>query len=284
MKWGNWLVRAYCRGPHYRGKIRIARWLAARLLPDQGGIFSLADGTRLWLHPRDWIEYRLLQQGEYEPQTLAFLRANLKEGQQGVLAGVNIGLHVIVAARAVGPSGRVAGVEPQPASLLRARQNLLLNGNAGNVSLVAAALGSEAGIAPMGPAPEHNTGMASLVDPPPDPCPFHVVIETLPELLYRLKMRRPDLMLLDVEGFELPVLRGMTPSTRPRILVVECKENHQSKGGASTADLLAQLGSMGYQLFDLRGKPATPDTKLLEFNLVAVAEEAPNVTWIDSTF
>lgn len=281
MKWGPWLVRAYCKGSHYRGKIHVARWLAKRFLPPEGGVYSLADGTRLLLHPRDWIEYRLLQRGSYEPITLAFLRANLKEDHQAVFAGVNIGLHVVVAANLVKPKGKIVGVEPQPASLLRARQNLLLNGLAEQVTLVAAALGPESGLAPMSPAPEHNSGMASLVDGNDQPLPFTVVIETLPELLYRLKLRRPDLMLLDVEGFELPVLRGISPSTRPRCLIVECKADHQAKAGATQQQLFDQLRDMGYDLFDLHGQPATAGVDLPEFNLIALAKDAPPTVWVD---
>ncbi|MBY0586836.1 FkbM family methyltransferase [bacterium] len=284
MTWGEWLVRAYCRGAHYRGKIRVARWLAKRFLPAEGGVYTLADGTRLLLHPRDWIEYRLLQRETYEPVTLAFLRANLKEGHQAVLAGVNIGLHVLISASMVKPTGKVVGVEPQPSSLLRARQNILLNdGLAAHVFLVSAALGAEAGLAGMVPAPEHNSGMASLVDQRDEPLPFSIVVETLPELLYRLKLRRPDLMLLDVEGFELPVLRGITPSTRPKIMIVESKSDHQTKGGASERELFDQLTSMGYDLFDLRGQPAVAGQELVEFNLIAVARDAPPIVWVKSS-
>jgi FkbM family methyltransferase len=222
-----------------------------------------------------------LQRGSYEPITLAFLRANLKEDHQAVFAGVNIGLHVVVAANLVKPKGKIVGVEPQPASLLRARQNLLLNGLAEQVTLVAAALGPESGLAPMSPAPEHNSGMASLVDGNDQPLPFTVVIETLPELLYRLKLRRPDLMLLDVEGFELPVLRGISPSTRPRCLIVECKADHQAKAGATQQQLFDQLRDMGYDLFDLHGQPATAGVDLPEFNLIALAKDAPPTVWVD---
>jgi FkbM family methyltransferase len=249
------------------------------LAPAEGIPTALADGTRLLLHPRDWIEYRLLQRGTYEPKTLAFLTSNLKEGNQAVLAGVNIGLHVIVASRAVGAGGRVLGVEPQPASLLRARQNLALNRLPDNVLLVSAALGPQASLLPMAPAPSHNTGMATLTGEAGQ-LPFQVVVETLPEILYRLHLRRPDLMLLDVEGFELDVLKGVTSSSRPRILIVEVKADHQGRAGSSVEAVFGRLGSLGYQIFDLEGKPAKPSADLIEFNAVALTEDAPPVHWI----
>jgi hypothetical protein len=38
---------------------------------------------------------------------------------------------------------------------------------------------------------------------------------------------------------------------------------------------------MGYKLFDLHGKPAVIGEELVEFNVVAVAEDAPPVMWVD---
>lgn len=274
------LVRAYCRGPHYRGKIHIARWLANRLLPYQGLVEELADGTKLYLHPRDWIEYRLLQRGTYEPHTLEFLRRNLPPGSQGVFAGVNIGLHVIVASRAVGPQGRIVGVEPQPISLLRARENIVLNQLPDNVYLVSGGLGSRPGLLAMAPAPAHNSGMASFVAEQNEPCPFRVGVEPLPELLFRLELRRPALFLLDVEGYEADVLQGITPSSRPRIIVVEVKEDHLSRAGSSAASVFGRLAELGYAMFDLAGKPARPGEEVDEFNVVAVADDAPAIQWV----
>lgn len=277
---GEAIVRAYCRGPHYRGKIHVARWLAGWLLPTEGGIYSLADGTRLYLHPRDWIEYRLMQRGNYEPITLEFLAKQLREGQSAVLAGVNIGLHVIVASRSVGQSGHVVGIEPQPASLMRSRDNISLNDLADNITLVAAAIGSEASLAPMAPAPVQNTGSASLVAMDPGRYPFHVVTETLPEILYRLKLRRPDLMLLDVEGYELEVLRGITTSSRPKILIIEVKDEHLERAGTTSKALVARLGELGYRCHDLHGQEYREGASIDEFNLVAVTEDAGPVRWV----
>lgn len=272
------IVRWYCRGRHYRGKIHVARWLGRMLLPVEGGKYTLADGTRMLLHPRDWIEYRLLQRGDYEPLTLDFLRMNLKPGQTAVLAGVNIGLHVIVASRAVGPTGRVIGVEPQPASVLRARQNILLNDLPDNVLLVSGGLGSQRCILPMAPAPSHNSGMASFVDSTEERCRLQIDVRPLAELLGQLGMRRPDLTLLDVEGFELEVLRGIDRETAPKLMIVETKGKHLEKAGASEQALFDRLKELGYQSFhDLHGEAASVGSDLAEFNLVAVHERAEEV-------
>ena len=117
----NFITVKYLRGPEHPGKLRVVRALARTVIPENGIAVSVGEGVSLYLHPRDWIEYLLLRGNPYEPLTLQFLRANLLPGDGAVLAGVNFGLHVAVAASAVSESGRVVGVEPQPAALLRAR-------------------------------------------------------------------------------------------------------------------------------------------------------------------
>lgn len=268
------MVRAYCRGRHYRGKIHVARMLGRMLLPHEGGEYTLEDGTRMYLHPRDWIEYRLLQRGDYEPVTIAFLKRNLVAGQTAVLAGVNIGLHVIAASRAVGAGGCVVGIEPQPASLIRARANILLNDLPDNVRLVSAGLGAKSEILPMSPAPSHNSGMASLVESDAGRCPFQICVSPLPVVLGELGIGRSDVMLLDVEGFELEVLRGIERESAPGILVVETKGQHLAKAGATEEKLFERLGELGYRCFDLHGRAAKAGDDVVEFNVVGVREES----------
>ena len=49
-------------------------------------------GLRLYLHPRDWIEYLLLRGDDYEPRTLDFLSANLRPGDGAIVKFVSLAL------------------------------------------------------------------------------------------------------------------------------------------------------------------------------------------------
>ena len=154
------LLAAYLRLPEHPAKFRLARALGRWVFPADGivaPINSAGPGVRLHLHPRDWIEYELLRGKPYEPLTLEFLRRNLRAGDTALLAGVNNGLHVIVAAQAVGPRGCVIGVEPQPDALVRARKNIALNGFEGTVRMVAGALGDVSALVPMAWSSPENT-------------------------------------------------------------------------------------------------------------------------------
>ncbi len=200
------LLRAYMRTPEHPAKYRIVRWLGRHVFPDNGIDCVVYPNIRLALHPRDWIEYLLLRGAAYEPRTLDFLANNLTEGDAALLAGVNFGLHVAVAARAVGASGTVIGVEPQPRALLRAAENLRTNGLLDRVRLVSAALGNDETFAPMAWSAPDNPGAASLLD---EGAGFVTPIVRLSRLIEAIAPKPLRILLLDVQGFEARVLGGL---------------------------------------------------------------------------
>src|SRR5215207_6916881 len=242
-------LRAYVRAPSHPAKYRVERWLGQCLLPEKGGVFEVERNVRLRLHPRDWIEYTLIRDAQYEPLTLQFLEANLQRGQQAMLAGVNFGLYVIVASRAAGDDGIVVGVDPQQGALDRTRSHLALNGAPANVRLVAAALSSAGRILVMDDPPENNSGAANVRKPGTGP--LCAVAMPAGELWRALATGQPspDLFLLDVEGFEGEVLSGFDPSFRPRILIIELWDPFLREVGWSNERVRLSLIAMGYQLF-----------------------------------
>jgi FkbM family methyltransferase len=271
----DWLISRYLRGPEHPGKLRLVRSFAGRVIPERGVRAKVAPELKLYLHPRDWIEYLLLRGTAYEPLTLAFLAANLVAGDAAILAGVNFGLHVARAARAVGPTGVVVGVEPQPAALLRAKMNLELNGLAAGVRLVQAALGRREELVPMPWSNPANAGAASLLD---SGAGFWVPMLRLDSLTALLGGRRRRLLLLDVQGYELEALAGCDLENGPELLVVELDPEFLRRSGVAAGDIAERLLAARYALYDLHGSPATELLDLPERNLVAVRPGA-TVRW-----
>ncbi len=263
------VYRAYLRAPKHPAKLRVERWLAQLLLPEQGGVFDVGDDVRLRLHPRDWIEYVLIRDAEYEPLTLKFLQQNLRSGGTAMLAGTNFGLHVVIASRAVGSTGLVVGVDPQLNALNRTRGSLTLNGSFPNVRLVAAALGAGRDLLVIDDPPDANAGTANLRQPGRGPM---CAVTMRPGDVWRAlghAQPSPDLMLLDVEGFEANVLAGFDPLFRPRTLIVEIWEPFLQEVGSSRAQVYSQLRELGYRLSTLDRQPASETTELPEHNVVA---------------
>ena len=227
----------------------MVQWLGRHVVPGAGIVTQVNPDVHLSLHPRDWIEYSLMRHGQYEPLTLSFLARNLRPADNALLAGVNNGLHVIIAARAVGERGTVIGVDPQPSALLRARRNIDLNRVAAPIRLLSAALAAEVGLAHMPWADSGNHGAASLLDSGPG---LEVPLITLAAVLEALCPGRVRLMLLDVQGYEEPALAGLKHH-RPELLVVEDSEEYLARAGTSRARLYSSMRDMGYTLHDVFG-------------------------------
>lgn len=259
------LLQGYLRAPDHPGKLRLARSLGR--LFSGGARTRLPEGIVLFLSPADWIEYLLLRGDAYEPATRAFLRQNLRPGDGAIYAGVNFGLHVIDAALAVGPSGRVVGVEPQPRARARAARNIAANGAGAQTTLVPRALGAAAGRATMAWAPADNAGAASLLAAGPG---FEIELIPLAEVESELRGAPFRALLLDVEGYELEVIKGL--GSRPDIVVCEVAPALLARQGILPEAVGASLAALGYELFDVRGRrvEATDLAELPEHNLCAV--------------
>ena len=262
------LLRGYFRTREHPAKYRISRWLGKHIISQEGLIATVPPGIRLQLHPRDWIEYLLLRGDSYEPQTLKFMTLNLRPGDVAVLAGVNFGLHVAVAASSVGESGVVIGFEPQPAALLRAYANLVLNGLSDRVRLVEVALGSKEQIVPMPWSQPSNTGAASLLDKGPG---LNVFVAPLSRLLPELCPAQPRLLLLDVQGYELSALAGMSRESAAELVIVESDPDFLDRAGITVTKLVNGIRELGYQTFKLNGDPLLEgESEFVERNIVGV--------------
>jgi FkbM family methyltransferase len=272
----------YLRRPEHRAKRRLER-LLARALPADGIVAEVSHRVRLRLHPRDWIEYVLLRDGAYEPLTLTFLERNLAPGDGAALAGVNFGLHVVVASRAVGPLGRVLGADPQPSALERTAEHLALNGCPANTRLLPVALGRAEHVVPLGPPPPDNAGLAHLRTPGSGPICAPVLTVSHAWQQAWADPRPPRLALIDVEGYESEVLAGFGDRFRPELLVIEEYDEFLRPMGSSSADLRQRLADLGYALATLTGQPLGDSSELPEHNIVAVHATCERMRYVESS-
>jgi FkbM family methyltransferase len=126
-----------------------------------------------------------------------FLRLVLRPGDTYVDCGANIGHLALVARKIIGESGAVTAIEANPRVYRYCVGNLQLNGFSDVVALNVA-LGERQGTATISDARDDDqnfVGGGNTV----------VEMRTLDEVV---GTRRVNLLKIDVEGYELPVLRG----------------------------------------------------------------------------
>lgn len=226
----------------------VVRWTSPR------GIQRVINGTdeiRLLPELRGTVE-------EYEPEVWKQVMAALRPGANVVEAGAHVGLYAIAMARRVGPAGKVLAAEPDPANAAILRRHIALNGVTAQVEVVAAGLSDQPGQAVL-----HLQGIQSQLRSAE--ATDHGTTVSLTTIDAISGEKAIDLILVDVEGYELQVLRGAdavlrTPLRRPGTIVVEVHPYAWDACNASSAALLGLLGGHGYVVTDPAGRPVTEVT------------------------
>ena len=150
--------------------------------------------------PVDHIQRRIRERRTfYEPELLEDMRARVTRGGLCVDVGAHLGNHTVFLAKICGM--RVLAFEPQPDVFAILQRNLELNGLGEQVTAVNAALGEVAGHGSMARALADNSGSARLSLDEAGGVPVLTLDEQIGD-------RKVDLIKIDVEGFELEVLKG----------------------------------------------------------------------------
>jgi FkbM family methyltransferase len=185
----------------------------------------------------------LIRYGECCELEHQFLQSLIGSGDYVVEAGSNIGVHTIGLAKAVGPSGAVVAIEPQPEIFRVLCANIALNGLR-NVTPFAVGCGerAETMLVPVHDyraSSAHNSGSVSLAR---EGAGMPVSVVPLDDLLEHIP--RVRLLKIDVEGMEREALLGarrLIERCRPLLYV----ENDRVE---TSAALMQTLSDLGYRM------------------------------------
>lgn len=168
-------------------------------------------------------------------------RGRLGHGSTVFDLGAHQGLVALMFAREVGASGRVIAVEAEAHNVRAAKRNRALN-DASNLEIVHAAASERVGTVRF--EGSFNGYVAEIGG-------VEVPAVTIDELASRFGV--PDVALVDVEGFELPVLRGATETIGrgQTAFIVEVHSSATRVG--SIAEIVAMLED-----YELREAPGAP--------------------------
>ncbi|MGH7131749.1 MAG: FkbM family methyltransferase [Phycisphaerales bacterium] len=246
-------------------------------------------GFQMQLDLNDWCQRWTYYLGRYyEAHTQQLMLRALRPGELFVDIGANIGMTALLAAHAVGPTGRVVAFEPNPDVYAILRRHVDANQLEKTIDARNCAIGDSESELTLTVAGTH-TGCGTLTS-----------VDAVPgETLRRVQVRvavgdaqlaelpdRPMFIKIDVEGFELHVLAGLkqTLSRRKPAVLTEAVEYQLKRAGASIASLFEVMlahGYRGYSVEELRGSHGFNSHRLRLRPVTAPdAQLSPDLLWL----
>lgn len=240
-----------------RGIRRLSVLLPKLLLPspEKAGkhVLKTIHGVQLLIDPSvdKGVELSLFETGTYEKGTIQLLHEFLKPGSTFLDIGANIGLMSSIASKQVGERGKVFAVEANPKTQEILQHNLALN-QCQNVGIFPLALGETQGTATLFENWNVNRGGASLLSQDGE-SGVEVPVDTIDFLFQNDQI---DLIKIDVEGFELEVLKGgieLLKKQQP-VLIIEVSEQRENTPGTTPEEIADFVRSLGnYELYKQKG-------------------------------
>ena len=220
-----------------KGTSRLRRKLCSWLVPPSGGstICPTLFDVDVLVDLSDSIGESIYYYGEYEAGTLSVLKDFLRRGDVFLDVGAYIGFHACAVAKFVGKSGLVYAIEPNPEIYKILLTNIRIN-KLTNIAPLEIALGTEESEAYIYDYDRTNRGGATLVRPQgiSEESGKLVRVTTIDRLIENKQLRIPTFIKIDVEGFELEVLKGaktLLEGPRAPMLCVEYSILHPQYRG-----------------------------------------------------
>lgn len=189
--------------------------------------------------------------GDLDPKLTWVVRRLVQPGDTALDIGANFGLITLLLARLVGPRGFVHAFEPNPIVSDVLKETLAYN-NLTNIRLHRVALGQACGEMTLH-VPKGNFGAGSLVRKKGGANDVHAVsIMPLDEVVAREGITKIALIKIDVEGFELEVLKGaqrVLSELRPDAILFE--SNDMPQDGSTTTPVMEFLKECGYEFLTI---------------------------------
>lgn len=210
-----------------------------------GEICLMRDGVMFLAQPSVPLGWNVALFGTYEPFFRDIIRAVLPAGGVALDIGANVGWHTLLMARCAGEGGRILAAEANPSVRRRLEGNVRLNRFQRIEIIPYAVAESEGSVEFRGPSADSaGSGDGHMLAAGAQDRREIIRVETrsVDAICDAARVERLDLIKIDVEGFEWPVLQGADRTIakfRPHI-VFEYNVEYATRGGGD-AGLISNL-------------------------------------------
>jgi len=224
---------------------------------------------KMFLNPYDIALTPIIMfRGQWEPSETRWFLKGLKEGDTFVDVGANVGYYTLIAAKLVGPTGRVYSFEPDPESFAILERNVRLNGFR-NVVLEQKALSNEAGSIQLYLS-KKNRGDHRIYQPKHAAPRETVEVEAVAlDDYFGSSLPKIALMKIDTQGAEGVIFEGLmgiaTGSPDLRI-AMEWWPYGVDSFGFDPEKLIAMITSAGFHFYDMGWTDAVRPLKRLDLD------------------
>jgi FkbM family methyltransferase len=249
--------------------LKTSKWTLGEIIRSE---LSFTLGARIFAVPRNnMIGLFADVEGSFEAALMEFIGRHLPRGATVCDVGANIGVYTVFCSDVVGSEGRVVSVEAHPRTFSFLERNVRSNGCT-NAILIHTAVGDRSGVVTLEWDPE-NSGATHVAKP--NVTGTTVPLVTLDDALAEQGIASLDYLKIDVEGYEINVLKGARRiiTNSPKLVVqTEVDRRHLARYGYRAEDLQALMAQMGFTSWQVRAEGI--------FEAEGLPDEFGDVLWV----
>ena len=210
-------------------------------------------GNKMYVRPRDGaVDRELLITKIYEKGETDVFHELIRRGMNVVDLGANIGYFTLIAAKLVGPEGKVFAFEPEPGNFSLLQRNVNMNGYE-NVTLVQKAVSDKNGVEELYLC--SDSWGHSLSSFKRDQGLISVPVTSLDQFFS--EDVAIDFIKMDIEGAEGKAVHGMERILGGRgvkVIAIEFHPEELQSQGSSFRQLWDKLTTFGFQFWEMKDR------------------------------
>lgn len=209
----------------------------------------------VYVDPQENIGWHIYHSGVYEPKLIQIVTSCMESGFDFVDIGANIGLHTLAAGFAAKNRDQALNAFEPEAEIYR---QLVKNCSENNLDVLCHQIGlsDQVGELTLYVSTDHNAGAHSFIHRESTSPAGTVPVKTLDLVFEKSDRSRPTLIKIDVEGFEMQVLKGgmgWLSELQNAVLLIEVtpnptssKKDNQVSDDFARSELITQIEAAGF--------------------------------------